>query len=289
MADVIGQRTVDGFLAMASAALTAAHINSARLDSELLLVHVLAQPREYLLAHGDKAISKPDWQALCLLLARRVAREPLAYLVGSKAFYGRNFIVTPDVLVPRPESEQLIDELDRILAKQHPTDATTSQATTLADVGTGSGCLAITAQLEHPGLSVIASDVSPAALAVAQQNAHQLGANVQFIQSDLLAQYPIGQPLDIIMANLPYLDQAWHDSAISPELASEPAAALYAADHGSDLIQKLLFAAPPYLKAGGHIVLELDPRQVDAIINFAKQRNYHVITQKPFLLTLQLN
>lgn len=275
---IAGQRTIDGFLAMATAALQAAGIASARLDSELLLGHVLDQPREYLLAHGDVDLGANQWQDLCLLLARRVAREPLAYLIGYKYFYGRCFIVTPDVLIPRPETEQLIDKLSSLLL---------GVPVHLADIGTGSGCLAITAKLEHPLWQVTASDISPAALAVARQNAQQLQADVDFCQSDLLAQYPFDQPLDVIVANLPYLDKSWHDVDSSPELASEPDQALYAADHGNDLIKKLLFTAQLYLCSGGYLLLELDPRQVSDIIAFAQEHGYRVVDQRPFMLVLQ--
>ncbi|MDO4271452.1 MAG: peptide chain release factor N(5)-glutamine methyltransferase [Candidatus Saccharibacteria bacterium] len=277
-----GARTIGGFLTMATNALVDAHIPSAKLDSELLLVSIINQSREYLLAHDDQPLSQADWAQACYLLAQRIQRVPVAYLTGHKEFYNRNFLVTPNVLIPRPESEQLIESLAKIIAH----DDSVKQ---IADIGTGSGCLAITAKLEHPQLIVTASDTSAAALTVAKDNAVNLNTNVAFIKSDLLAQYPIDQPLDAIIANLPYVSKNWDGLANYPELYREPAEALFASDNGCDLIKKLIFTAPLYLRHKGYLLLELDTRQLTDISVFANDHGFTVIDQKPFTLVLQLD
>lgn len=276
-----GARTIGGFLTMAAAALTDAGIPSAKLDSELLLTSITNQPREYLLAHDDQSLNRTDWAQACYLLAQRLQRVPVAYLTGCKEFYGRNFQVTPNVLIPRPESEQLIESLTDVMTRDN-------NIKQIADIGTGSGCLAITAKLEHPQLIVTASDTSTAALAVAKNNALDLDANITFIKSDLLAQYPIDQPLDAIIANLPYVNEDWTELSDYPELHREPADALFAGDNGCDLIKKLIYTAPLYLRNGGYLLLELDTRQLSDISTFAGKHSFTVIDKKPFTLVLKL-
>lgn len=191
--------SVDAWLAAAAAQLRTAGIASSRLDSELLLSHVLQRPRHWLHAHGDSTLLHEQYAQAEQLLTRRLRHEPLAYLVGYKEFYGRDFVVSPAVLVPRPETEQMITLLLQLI---QPTQRT------IADVGTGSGILAITAQLELPQCQVDAYDISPKALAIAQHNSKQHGAtSVHFIQSDLLA--AAQQRYDVILANLPYVSPTW--------------------------------------------------------------------------------
>lgn len=276
-----GKRMIRGFLDMAIGALSASGSSTARLDAELLLVNRLGLPREWLLAHDDAEIAPTNWRELCADLALRCRHCPMAYITGHKAFYGRDFIVTPDVLIPRPESEQIIAMLDSILrAQSEPTAAPIR----LLDVGTGSGCLAITAQLEYPTLAVTAVDISPAALSIAQRNAERLGANIEFRQSDLLTALN-GKQYDIIIANLPYVDKMWKDT--SPELAFEPSTALYASDGGLSLIYHLLEEAPQHLCADGYLVLELDPRQSGAVAGRGAQLGYTMINRQPFTITLK--
>ncbi len=246
--------SVDTWLAAAAAQLRAAGIASSRLDSELLLSHVLQRPRHWLHAHSDSVLSRAQQMQVEQLLARRLRHEPLAYLVRHKEFYGRDFVVSPAVLVPRPETEQMITLLLQLI---QPTQRT------IADVGTGSGILAITTQLELPQCQVDAYDISPEALAIAQRNAQQHGAtSVHFVQSDLLA--AAQQRYDVILANLPYVNPTWQRD--DRETAHEPALALFAEDDGLALISALLAQTEQWLSPSGLLILEADPCQHSRII-----------------------
>ena len=246
--------SVDTWLAAAAAQLQTAGIASSRLDSELLLSHVLQRPRHWLHAHSDSVLSRAQQMQVEQLLARRLRHEPLAYLVRHKEFYGRDFVVSPAVLVPRPETEQMISLLLQLI---QPTQRT------IADVGTGSGILAITTQLELPQCQVDAYDISPEALAIAQRNAQQHGAtSVHFVQSDLLA--AAQQRYDVILANLPYVNPTWQRD--DRETAHEPALALFAEDDGLALISALLAQTEQWLAPSGLLILEADPCQHSRII-----------------------
>ena len=280
MANTNAARTIKSFLRMSTQALIDAGINSARLDSELLLSHYLNLPREWIISHDDAEIAEPQWAELCKMLYLRAKRVPLAYLTGIKSFYGRDFIVNEDVLVPRPESEQIIESLKQ-LAVRNP------QIKSIADVGTGSGCLAITAKLEIPNLEVIALDISNRALAIAKQNERNLGLDgkIKFIQSDLLSN--LASVVDVIIANLPYVNHNWDN--LSPELKFEPDLALYDdVDNATGLIKRLISEAPAHLTTGGYLILEMDIRQTNEVSSFAVKNSFAIVDAKPFTLTLKL-
>lgn len=284
--------TINDFLTTTVRKLTKAGIDSARLDVELLLAYVLNKSREWVLTHDEIGLTVEQLSRLQQLVNRRLSGQPIAYLTRHKEFYGRTFIVTPDVLVPRPESEQIIDSVRDILnsqsnlaSRQATASAKPGRIIRLADIGTGSGCLAITARLEFPNLNVTATDISPAALDIARRNADQLEAKLKFIQSDLLTNVGNAQ-FDIIIANLPYVDKSWRDT--SPELASEPTLALYADDQGLALMKQLIVQAPTHLTPNGHLILEMDRRQIDTMSTFAINYGFRVINKKPFTLVLQL-
>lgn len=278
-----GERTVRGFMDMAIRALAASGIASARLDSEMLLTNRLGLPREWLLAHDDAEIAAPQWSELCADLVARCRHCPMAYITGHKEFYGRDFLVTPAVLIPRPESEQIIASLNKIVKdkdKQSHCDTLN-----VLDLGTGSGCLAVTAKLENPRLDVTASDISATALAVAKRNSAKLNASdIKFIQSDLFTSLT-RQRFDVIMANLPYVDKLWKDT--SPELAYEPKLALYAEYDGLEIIDKFLQEALKHLNEDGYVILEADRRQMPAIIELAKKQGFEVVEALPFTLTIR--
>lgn len=246
-------------------------VDSARLDAELILANTLRKNRTYLHAHPESNIDPRRVDIANARLRLRLERVPLAYILGYRDFYGRRFTVSPQVLVPRPESEAIIELLKEL-----------DVSGKLLDVGTGSGCLGITAKLEIPGLNVILSDISQPALHVARQNAEKFQADVALIKSNLLRAVP--GKFDIIIANLPYVDRSWQRS---PETNHEPALALFAKDEGLALIYQLIDQLPAHLSPGALIFLEADPRQHSAIIAYAGSRQLRHKLTRGFIVVLQ--
>ncbi len=264
--------TIEEWIREATDELKHAGIDSARLDAELILSHTVRKPRTYLHAHGDENLDDKHEDIANARIELRLEHTPVAYIIGHKEFYGRRFKTTPAALIPRPESETIIELLDDIIPKNLPLLPTKLQ---LVDVGTGTGALGITAKLEWPELDVTLIDVDNHALNLAKENAAGLQANVRFLKNDLLRAYHT--PTDIIIANLPYVDRSWR---VSPDTHAEPDIALYAPDDGLSLIKQLLEQASLQLKASGHILLESDPRQQHKIIEFAKTLGYkHMQTE----------
>lgn len=268
--------TVQQWLQQATEALKAVGIPSARLDAELLLADALKVDRPWLIAHNDTLIATGVAQDT---LHRRTQREPLAYIRGWQEFYGRRFIVSSNVLIPRPESETLIEFLKSL---ETPSDAR------LIDVGTGSGCLGITAALELPNTHVTLVDISDSALTIARQNITQLAAQrttaIATITSDLLGSVSVDSPVDIIIANLPYVDREWQRS---PETNYEPSLALFAEDQGLALIKTLITQAETQLTVGGYLLLEADTRQLDDIAAIAQQHTFSLLKREGFCLAFQ--
>jgi release factor glutamine methyltransferase len=197
-------------------------------DAQVVLSQVMGRPREWLLAHPEAILSHPAQEQWEAALGRLGAGEPLPYVLGWAEFYGRRFAVTPDVLIPRPETEQLVAMALEVIDR-------TPRPRRVIDLGTGSGCVGITLALERPHAPVIASDVSPAALRLASDNSDRLGAKgrITFVMADLA----LGLSLDdaVIVANLPYVD-----SAEVAALHGEPRLALDGGADGTDVIQRLL-------------------------------------------------
>ena len=198
--------------------------------------------------------------------------KPLAYQLGFIDFYGRNFAVNKGVLIPRPETEQLIDEALNLAGKSYlpgvkPGERKLKENPLILDVGTGSGIIAVTLKLEIPESTVVGLDISKDALKVATKNAQNLKANIELQTSDLLKDYT-GEEPDLIVANLPYVDENW-DWLDKKALSEEPAIALFAEDGGLALIKKLL---EEIAQRNWHpkILLEMDPSQQETLINFAK-------------------
>ena len=273
--------SIADFLAISTKTLSEAGIASARLDSELILAHILRRSREWLLAHDTDTLTQSQQQQARQLLLQRTQRRPIAYLTGRRDFYGHSFLVNEQVLVPRPESEVILAILDELAQDHH--------LRTVLDVGTGSGCLAISIKLTHPDLAVSACDISESALLVARRNAARLlssGQQIKFYQSDLLSDLPVNSRFDLIVANLPYLSPGQDD--LSPELAYEPAIALYADDDGLSLIKQLITTAPAHLTPRGYLLLEMNTKQIEAVASYATNHRYQVVKQEPFHLLMRL-
>jgi release factor glutamine methyltransferase len=272
--------TISQWITGTAASLKAVGIPSARLDAEIILAHTLKKQRTYLHAHGDEPLTGRELEIADARAALRLDRIPVAYIIGHKEFYGRLFKVTPSTLIPRPESETIITLLKELM----PATISLLQETPkrLVDVGTGSGCLGITAKLERPELEVTLLDISNHALKVAEKNASVLEARVELQRSNLLADYPF-RP-DIIIANLPYVDPEWERS---PETDHEPSLALFASDNGLYLIKNLIEEATARTSAGTLLFLEADPRQHKAIISHAKSHGFLMRESRDFIVVLE--
>lgn len=225
----------------------------ARLEVRILAAAALGVAPVWLIAHADEVPTAAQAARLDALLARRLAGEPVAYILGEREFYGRPFRVGPATLIPRPETEHLVEAA---LARA-PTGAR------VLDIGTGSGCIAITLKLERPDWSVCAVDLSLEALAVARDNAERLGAGLECLASDLFAALP-GRVFDLIVSNPPYIPAA--DPHLDRgDVRFEPRAALASGPDGLATIRAIVAEAPAHLAAGGWLLLEHGYDQGEAV------------------------
>lgn len=226
------------------------------LDAEILLAHVLQQSRSFLYAHANDELSAEQVAAFDALLTRRAAGEPLAYITGSKEFWSLNLKVTPDTLIPRPDTELLVEEVLKLFPHQ--------QKLRVADLGAGSGAIALALASEHPEWDVFAVDISEAALAVVRNNAQRLGIdNVSICHGNWFTALPAVK-LDVIVSNPPYVAlQEWQDYADG--LQFEPRSALLSGVDGLDDIRKICSAAREHLSENGYIFLEHGFQQGQAV------------------------
>lgn len=242
--------TVTGLIEDATARIAVAQgleRREARLEAQILIARALGATRAWLVAHDRNLPLPAQAAAIEALVARREQGEPVAYILGEKEFYGRVFKVTPDVLIPRPETELLIEAALQRLPKDRPAK--------VLDLGTGSGCIAITIALERPDCEVLGADICMGALEVAKQNASQLGAaNVRFVASDWYAQLPAAI-FDMIVSNPPYV--ASTDPHLERgDLVHEPLHALASGPLGLDAIGLLAASATCHLNTGGWLLVE---------------------------------
>lgn len=260
--------------------LKSAAIETAKLDSEVLLAFVLGCNRAELYAHPERVLAVAERERFESLVERRFSHEPVAYLVGEKAFYGLDLLVDPRVLIPRPETELLVDlvldlvaQADRIHERAVNGNghgpAAPAPTVLVADVGTGSGALGLAVAANSTSTQVYAVDISPGALEVARTNAarHHLEDRVRFLQGDLLG--PLQEPVDVIAANLPYvaLDE-W--PTLPPDIVQyEPSLALAGGTDGLAVIRRLLEQAPGKLRPHGVVLLEIGSTQGSAVAALA--------------------
>ena len=241
--------------------LTRVGIARAALDAEVLLEHVLKRPREWLWAHDDRPLTATQARRFRLLLAQRSCRVPVAYLTGVKEFFGEPIRVTRDVLVPRPDTEILVEAGLRFLQDS-------PGARDVIDLGTGSGAIAIAVSRNCPRARVQALDNDDRALLVARANvrAGRMSDRVQVRRSDLFQR---ARPADLVLANLPYLSDA-HRRRLPADVRHEPRRALDGGADGLRLIRRALADAPRRLRAGGAMVIECDPRQARSVVRLAR-------------------
>jgi release factor glutamine methyltransferase len=240
----------------AAASLGAAGVPTPEWDAERLLRHVLGWDRAALVANPDRLVAEPEAERFRSLVRRRASREPLQHILGTQAFWRHEFLVTPDVLIPRPETERLVERsLEALKDVARPL---------IVDVGTGTGCIALSLAAERPDAEVHAIDISSAALDVALDNARRLGleGRVGFHHGDLLAPVAhLAGRVDLVVSNPPYVDPGDRD-ALAPEVRDhDPAQALFPPHGPIPLYRRLVTAAASSLRTGGWLVVEVGQGQ----------------------------
>ncbi len=277
MTVVSTDRSVRSLLKQGMDQLRAANVPSHTLAAELLLLHATSQNRTWLYAHPEEILPESVTKVYFKLLARRASGAPTQHLTGKQEFWGLEFEVTPDVLIPRPETEHVIEvALDRLAVREIRAGRQprlNGENVTLLDIGTGSGCIAIALAKELSAATIYATDISKPALEIARRNAarHGLSGRMQFLESDLLAafQYSLAQTprvrFDLIVSNPPYISLREADSLPIEVREHEPRAALFGGVEGYELYGALIPSAAQYLKPGGLLVLELGYNSLSAV------------------------
>jgi release factor glutamine methyltransferase len=241
-------------LASAISRLNADHVPSARLNAELLLMFILNCDRAYLYAHPERELTRDEQSRYAAALVERARGVPTQYITGHQEFWGMDLIVTPAVLIPRPETEHVIESvMDRVGRAPAP-----SELLRISDVGTGSGCIALALAKELPQVEILATDISAAALEVARANAarHQLESRIQFREADLLAGFE-NDAFDFIVSNPPYVGESEEDQVQLEVRKFEPRGAVFAGPTGIEVIMRLVPQARAALKPGGWLVMEI--------------------------------
>lgn len=257
--------------------LHAAGIDQERRTAGLLLCHVVRVDRIHLLTRSEEQIGEAQYRDYFALVERRTAGEPLQYLTGHQEFYGLNFIVTPDVLIPRPETEYLVEQIIKLSRED-----TKAQSRLIVDAGTGSGCIAIALALNIPNSRVIGIDISTAALEVAKENAatHGMRGRVEFLQGDLLeplAARDLEGRVDFIASNPPYVPGTDLEHLQREIRDHEPRVALYGGIDGLDFYRRLLAGSPRFLKPAGFLVCEIGFSQLPAIRNLIDPGHFELL------------
>jgi release factor glutamine methyltransferase len=261
---------VGEWLGQAKGRLGDAGIKSPGLEAQLLAAHVLMTDRAFVLTHPE--LEFPEFAGEHVL-QRREGQEPLAYILGWREFFGRPFRVGPGVLVPRHETETLVEvALEYLRTKTEPAS--------VLDLGTGSGCLAITIKLEHPSAEVIATDITGGALEIAASNAEKLGARVIFDRSDGFKELAI-ESFDLIVTNPPYVGLS--EPLPAEILNYEPHEALYSGHTGLEFYERLSSEAAAYLRDGGKLVMEVGYRQAREVQAIFEASGWNVVEVRPDL------
>lgn len=234
-------------------------VDSPRLSAELLMAYVLQCSRLDLIADRKRVLSQDEIKQVHSLFTRRAQGEPVAYILGTKEFYGLDFRVTPDVLIPRPETEHIVEEVEQLFDRH--------DAFVFADLGTGSGALAVTIASLFPNSKGVAVDASISALEVARGNGvtHGVADRVVFLNGDFTSCLFSSGSFDLIVTNPPYVTQAEFDGASHEVVGFEPSSALVSGDDGLDHIRALLPHAHWSLKTGGQLLMEIGYRQGDGV------------------------
>ena len=240
----------------AIAGLTSARVGSPRMNGEMLLMFALGCDRAYLYAHPERELTAEEQARYSEAIAQRARGIPAQYITGHQEFWGMDFIVSPAVLIPRPETEHVIETVLRLVRDGSRTSP--GPVTRIVDVGTGSGCIALALAKELTHADVHATDVSPDALEIARANAarHQLDRRVQFHQTDLLGGLP-HDSFDFVVSNPPYVGESEEDQVQLEVRKHEPRRAVFAGPTGLEVVERLIPQAQIALKPGGWLVMEI--------------------------------
>ena len=246
-----------------AATLSAHSIPDSNLEAEVLLRHVLKYDRAHFYASLREQFTSEKLEIVRSLVNRRAQGEPLAYITQHKEFYGLDFCVTPAVLIPRQETELLVEEALKFAAES------SERNISVADIGTGSGAIAVSIAINLPQAKVYATDFSKEALEIADLNRrkHGVADKVTLLEGDLLQPLPL--PVDLIVSNPPYIASGLL-SGLAPEVGSEPRLALDGGKEGLEVIDRLIEQAPAKLNAGGSILVEISPEQTTAVTKMAR-------------------
>lgn len=252
----------------ARTALKKTYSNEFKLDAQLLLEHVLNVNHAWLIAHADDEITSEAYQQFATLIQRRIAGEPIAYILGKREFYGLMFTVTPATLIPRPDTETLVDVALAHLPPQAPNH--------ILDLGTGSGAIALAIAKQRPNAKIIAVDASATALKIAKENAQHLNiSNVQFVLSNWFSALE-NQSFDMIVSNPPYIEQ--NDVHLNQgDLRFEPHSALVSGKDGLDDIRRIIQHAAGYLHPQGWLMLEHGYNQTTAVSSMLASAHFNDI------------
>jgi len=269
----IAQALLDG-----SQTLAKAGVPESRREAASLLANVLKRDRTFLIAHGEDELSEDQFNHFISFIERRATGEPSQYVTGNQDFYGRTFIVSPDVLIPRPETELLVEVACKYLNHQ-------SSAVSICDVGTGSGCIAITLLHELPQAHGIGVDISEAAIAIAEENAqvHEVKDRVSFVVSDCFEALPRSASFDLIVSNPPYVSAAAVPGLQREVRDHEPLGALSPGPDGLSIIRRLLRDAPGFLRENGLLVMEIGFDQGEATEALIDSKVWDLVTIVPDL------
>ena len=265
-------RTVLEVLQSTTAYFQKHQIENARLNAEHLIAHALGLTRMDLYLEFERKLSEPELAPLRERVKRRAQGEPLQHLLGTVEFCGQTFLCDKRALVPRPETEQLVELLVSGVSDQR-------SRIRIVDVGTGSGVIALSLAKQFPEAKIFAIDVSEDALALARENEARLGLTdrVEFRKGDLLENFP--ERFDLIVANLPYVSMQDRQS-LAREVLHDPEVALFAGEKGDELVRKLIEQAPSHLNPGGVLALEIGINQAEGLTDLLRQKNYHDIRAK---------
>ena len=242
-----------------------------KLDAEILLAYCLGKPRSYLYSWPEQQLGPEEWHHFQALVDKRLLPTPVAYLLGKREFYSLTLKTSSATLIPRPETESLVDTALDLCPAEY--------ATGLLELGTGNGAISIALKIHRPKMNIVATDISADCLDIARQNAIDHSVTIDWIQSDWFAQIESGRKFDMIVSNPPYIP-ALHPCLEKGDLPAEPLDSLSPGETGLEALQRIIADAPTYLKPGGYLLLEHGFDQQEEVANLMKAQDFFDISCK---------